>query len=55
MAYEAPDRKTRIERRIEKLIQEFDHYLTWYDKHTPFNKPDQLKSHVITIRLRREL
>ena len=55
MAYGAPDRKTRIEQRIETLIKEFDHYLTWYDKHTPFNKPDQLKSHVITIRRRREI
>jgi hypothetical protein len=55
MADEAPDRKTRIERRIEKLIHEFDHYLTWYDKHTPFKKPDQLKSHVMTIRRRTEL
>src|SRR5215213_8792559 len=55
MAYEAPDRKTRIQQRVEKLIEDFDHYLTWYDKNTPFNKPDQLKSHVITINLRRQI
>jgi hypothetical protein len=49
------DRKNRIEERIEKLIRDFSHYLMYYDEHTPFNKPDQLKSHVTTIRRRREL
>jgi hypothetical protein len=55
MVDEAPDRKTRIERRIEKLIQDFDRYVRWYDRYTPFNKPDQLSFHVTTIRRRREL
>jgi hypothetical protein len=48
-------RKNRIEERIEKLIRDFSHYLTYYDEHAPFNKTDQLKSHVTTIRRRREL
>jgi len=47
--------KARIERRIEELIQDFDQYLTHYDKCFPFKKPGQLQSHVDTIHLRREL
>jgi hypothetical protein len=49
------DRKTRIEQRIEALVTNFDHYLSFYDARPPFDKLDQLNCHVRTIRLRRDL
>ena len=53
--YGVMGRKAAIAQRIEKLIQEFPRYLVCYDERTPFNKPEQLESHIKTIRLRQEL
>lgn len=42
-------RKFRVEERVQRLIADFDHYLNWYDEHVPFDRPDQLNSHIGTI------
>lgn len=48
-------RSARIEKRVEQLIERFNYYLLTYDRRTPFDKTDQLKSHQLTIERRREL
>lgn len=48
-------RKSRIEQRVLRLIADFEHYVNWYDVHVPFDRPDQLNSHLKTIQLRFEL
>ncbi len=49
------NRKAEINRRIYKLIANFEKYLLAFDNDPPFKKPGQLNSHVQTIRLRRQL
>jgi hypothetical protein len=51
----ATQRKTRLDEKIEMLIQHFGSYLQYFDKNSLFNKAAQLNSHMKTIRRRREL
>jgi len=48
-------RKSRIEQRVLSLIANFAHYANWYDEHVPFDRPEQLGSHLRTIRRRFDL
>jgi len=48
-------RKSLVERRIQRLIANFGHYVNWFDEHVPFDRPNQLESHLATMRLRKDL
>jgi hypothetical protein len=50
-----PRGKGRLEQQLQKLIVNFASYLDYFDKATPFDKPEQLGYHLITSRRRREL
>ena len=48
-------RKSLIEKRVQRLIANFEHYVNYYDGHVPFGRPDQLNSHLATIQRRLDL
>jgi hypothetical protein len=40
---------------VLRVIADFERYVTWYDEHVAFDRPEQLSSHLTTIRRRLEL